>query len=366
LGREHVIYKQRWISPRVVVSNYFAISGRDVALSSNQSPVLKFYRSTYTDYEQREEKFSGDLWNVRAMQLWNDWNTQVNAWATRHSIDQKVDSNNDNKDVTVDYMWMRSEDLLPGSPQRLECLHALAKFVGSTLTPEQLCKLSQQVARDYGKSIDFKVLQEPKPPPMDTGERWKQLDRNNKKVRRLVRKASTRRRLQDISATRTALSRFLQDFETWKDLVQSEVRKNVELSKDVVLNVLIDHGNDLRKKWDAYAFDALTVELKVTRVSREDILVLIQQLRVKLQETRLYNYKQKKNERPGGPNNVTRRYGKWQAQLANNTELAKYFYQEGAKGLELFGYYPAREIHYQSVDQATVHDCPNATAIQRS
>jgi hypothetical protein len=266
LGREHVIYKQRWISPRVVVSNYFAISGRDVALSSNQSPVLKFYRSTYTDYEQREEKFSGDLWNVRAMQLWNDWNTQVNAWATRHSIDQKVDSNNDNKDVTVDYMWMRSEDLLPGSPQRLECLHALAKFVGSTLTPEQLCKLSQQVARDYGKSIDFKVLQEPKPPPMDTGERWKQLDRNNKKVRRLVRKASTRRRLQDISATRTALSRFLQDFETWKDLVQSEVRKNVELSKDVVLNVLIDHGNDLRKKWDAYAFDALTVELKVTRV----------------------------------------------------------------------------------------------------
>jgi hypothetical protein len=326
-----------------------------VALSSNQSPVLKFYRSTYTDFEQREKKFSGALWNVRAMQLWNDWNTQVYEWATRHSIDKKADSSSD---VTVDYLWMRSEDLLPGSPRRLECLHALAKFVGSTLTQEQLCMLSHQDARDFGKSMEIKALDELELPPMDIGERWKQLEREKKSGPHHT--SSSTRRLQDISEAKIVPSRFLRDFEAWKSLVQSEMNKNVQKSKGFIIDGLIGHGNDLRKQWDVPDMDAQTEELRETGVSREDILVLIQQLRVKLQEIRLY--KQRQKERPGDPD-VKMRYGKWKAVLANNTELATYFYQEGAKGLELFGYFPAREIKYQSVNQAMFSDCSDETAI---
>ena len=44
-------------------------SGRDVALSSNQSPVVKFYNTTYEDYQERSEKWKGDLRYVRARDL---------------------------------------------------------------------------------------------------------------------------------------------------------------------------------------------------------------------------------------------------------------------------------------------------------
>jgi hypothetical protein len=295
------------------------------------------------------------------MQLWNDWNTQVHEWASRHSIDARADSYIGNSDGTVDYLWIRSEDLLPGSPQRLECLHALAKFVGSTLTQEQICALSHQNVHDYGKSIEYKVLVSPEP-HMDIGERWKQLERNKENERRHNGRGrqSPRRRLTPISVAKIVPSRFLRDFETWRDLVQSIAGKNVQPSTEGVLDGLIRRGIDLRKQWDLNDNGA---NMEETGVRREDILVLIQQLRVTMQETRLYKHNQRQKERPGDPN-VKRRYGKWQAELANNTKLAKYFYQEGAKGLELFGYHPARVIHYQSADQEMIDDCPNAAVLQ--
>lgn len=337
------------------------ISGRDVALSSNQSPVLKFYRSTYTDYEEREDKFSGDLWNVRAMQLWNDWNTQVHEWATRHAVDN-ANSKSDS-DVTVDYLWMRSEDLLPGSPRRLECLHALAEFVGSTLTPEQLCALSQQDARDYGKSVEHKTLEAPEAPPMDIVGRWRQLELDKKttgmlKGRHRRHEYPPRRRLSEFKQRESKIvpSSFIRDFETWKGLVQSETGKAVEQSKEFVLNGLIGHGIDLRSQWDLNDFDVQVDKLKEAGISKESTEVLIQQLRVKLQETRLYKHKRREEERPGDPN-VTNRYGKWHGVLANNTELERYFYQEGAKGLEAFGYHPVKEIHYLTEEQMSILDC---------
>jgi hypothetical protein len=149
--------KRKTESSNDTISN----SGRDVALSNNQSPVMKFYDTMYPNHEERKKIYHGDLWNVRAIQLWNDWNVQVNDWATSSTItttsgskryDRKNHNNNHDHDG-IDYLWMRSEDLLPGSPLRFECLQKLAQFVGSTLTPEELCCLSQQGPRDYGKSI---------------------------------------------------------------------------------------------------------------------------------------------------------------------------------------------------------------------
>jgi hypothetical protein len=63
--------------------------GRDVALSDNGSPVIKFYNSYYgSEAEQRIAELQEQQWgggeehdkmvqNVQAMQLWNDWNVQV-------------------------------------------------------------------------------------------------------------------------------------------------------------------------------------------------------------------------------------------------------------------------------------------------
>ncbi len=129
--------------------------GRDVALSDNQSPVIKFYNLTYPSKHQRRESLASFVSNVlkekldndsithaKAMQLWNDWNVNVYQWA------------NDSKQKAVDYMWIRSEDLLvPGSQERLDALVALAQFVGSTITQAELCALGRLGTIDFGQSM---------------------------------------------------------------------------------------------------------------------------------------------------------------------------------------------------------------------
>ena len=114
--------------------------GRDIALSNNQSPVVKFFNITYPhDYEELLQKFSGELEPVRGMKLWSDWNTQAMEWATEYSTDEGAT-------VKVEYLWIRSEDLLPGSLRRRQAIQALAEYVGSTLSNDQLCCLSKQKA----------------------------------------------------------------------------------------------------------------------------------------------------------------------------------------------------------------------------
>lgn len=104
--------------------------GRDVSLSNNQSPVLKFYNSTYSDAQTRRQKYSRGLNGtepVLAMQLWNDWNTQALQWEQAHATDSDFD-----------FMVMRSEDLI--NPERkFETMLRLADFVGSPMTKEEIC-----------------------------------------------------------------------------------------------------------------------------------------------------------------------------------------------------------------------------------
>ncbi|KAL3905826.1 MAG: hypothetical protein SGILL_009522, partial [Bacillariaceae sp.] len=315
-------------------------SGRDVALSNNQSPVLKFYQSTYPDYQDREMRFSGSLWNVRAMQLWNDWNTAVYEWAMRHVAKQ---------DGVVDYMMIRSEDLIS---RRLESLHALARFVDSTLTPEQLCALSTQKVRDYGKSLVHKELapNEPKPPNPDIGEQWKlQHHEREKALRRhdkKHRKLNPQRRLQEVlgSPAKIDPSTFIRDVEAWKGMVDKVLNTPIEDTKKFVGDGLIGHGGELVKQWRLNDFDSQELENTITK---QEIMALTRKLRVRLQEARLYQYKKDQKERPGDPD-VKKRYGKWQSALSNNTDLSRLFYQEGEKGLEMFGYHPEKDIHYLS------------------
>lgn len=112
--------------------------GRDVALSSNKSPVDKFYNTMYpTRSSVLTQVTSTHLRDVQAMQLWNDWNSQTYAWLRRQR--------------SVDYLTMRTEDLL-NPTTRLEALNQLAAFVGSPKTPVDLCCLASQAPVDMGRS----------------------------------------------------------------------------------------------------------------------------------------------------------------------------------------------------------------------
>jgi len=126
--------------------SHYNYSGRDIALSSNQSPVVKFYNLTYPDYKRRLETYTNELYHVRGMQLWNDWNVQVAHWARNHS--QQSPSG---LPYSFEYMALRSEDLLD-SQQRYHVFAGLAHYVQSTWTPHQVCCLSRQEPQDMGAS----------------------------------------------------------------------------------------------------------------------------------------------------------------------------------------------------------------------
>ncbi|CAB9497326.1 expressed unknown protein [Seminavis robusta] len=117
--------------------------GRDVALSANQSPVKKFYNSYYKqpgDPLVNVSLAQNDTnMNVYAMQLWNDWNSQVLAYEK------------DNVGKDFDFLVMRTEDLL--NPEtKFSSLQQLAHFVGSRNSLEELCCQSQQAVVDMGQS----------------------------------------------------------------------------------------------------------------------------------------------------------------------------------------------------------------------
>jgi hypothetical protein len=114
--------------------------GRDVALSTNKSPVIKFYESMYTDAKEQMKKYSNDS-SVLAMNLWNDWNTQALQWERTHSGDADFDS-----------LVMRSEDLVDPS-KKFEVLARLATFVGSPKTLDEICCISREEEIDMGQSL---------------------------------------------------------------------------------------------------------------------------------------------------------------------------------------------------------------------
>ena len=84
-------------------------SGRDIALSSNQSPVLKFYNATYPDYRNRTRQFQGDLYPVRGVQLWNDWNVQVYQWSQNTILKYNNENDNNTKNGNNDNNQARQQ-----------------------------------------------------------------------------------------------------------------------------------------------------------------------------------------------------------------------------------------------------------------
>ena len=159
--------------------------GRDVSFSDNKSPVKKFYNTYYGKpeenelylskyYMQRRDKVrtpfeaarmhqeghegripvsplpppktgapvpdDDKTLTIRAMELWNDWNYQVNQYGNSHADGS-----------TFDYLVIRSEDLV-NPDTKLDALLQLADFVGSQHSLRDLCCHSKREVKDMGKS----------------------------------------------------------------------------------------------------------------------------------------------------------------------------------------------------------------------
>lgn len=115
--------------------------GRDVSLSTNKSPVQKFFKSMYPDADERMANYLNSSEPVLAMHLWNDWNTQALDWERAHA-----------NEADFDFLVMRSEDLLDPA-KKFESLVRMAEFVGSPMTTKELCCMSREKVVDMGRSL---------------------------------------------------------------------------------------------------------------------------------------------------------------------------------------------------------------------
>jgi hypothetical protein len=121
--------------------------GRDIAFSANTSPVDKFYNVFYADSKARRELLLQSNETVKqqvmAMQLWNDWNTQVVDWRKKSGLD---------------LLTLRSEDLV-NPDTRFDAIMQLADFVGSPKTVDEICCVSQAGLEDMGSSANAEKME---------------------------------------------------------------------------------------------------------------------------------------------------------------------------------------------------------------
>jgi hypothetical protein len=106
--------------------------GRDISFSANQGPVDKFYDVMYGNDNKRRKE-------LKAITLWSDWNTQVNAWAQNYA--QRLSD----PEKSFGYLAFHSEDLVSASLSvKFAAISHLAEWVGSTLSEDELCCLALQ------------------------------------------------------------------------------------------------------------------------------------------------------------------------------------------------------------------------------
>ena len=402
----------RYFSPKTGIKFIHVVrDGRDVALSSNQSPVIKFYNNTYPDHADRSLKWNGELENVKAMQLWNDWNLQVNEWGTRTR----------NQDQ-VDYLLMRSEDLLDPE-KRFECLQRLAEFVGSTVSVDELCCMSDKVV-DFGKSTVVKDAAH-FPTFVTGGQRLRQMEGQvtppvfeitsfrNKQQNRVTSEVTAvenriqekedmiRKRESEMNEREASLKKyeqslmersvkfheqdglqyssqgapnsnkkevlepqrrllegkmvptmFLRHYEAWKretDLVAGLPASELDYPK---VHSLISGGASLK---ELYFVNREALERLISMEEIMQIIAHLEKLAVKIQQ----------NPQIDNQSDINKRYGRWRTFLENRTELSKHLHEEGIEGLRYFGYQPRKAFLYPTdvtaVCNVTALNCGDKT-----
>ncbi len=280
--------------------------GRDIALSSNTSPVDKFYQTFYPEAAKQVQMLHEALENdtvvvkqVMAMQLWNDWNTQVYELGTSHPF--------------IDYLPIKTEDLL-NPATRFEAIQQIAEFVGSPLSTEQLCCLSQKELHDMGKSMNFQGRRGNSGRP---DVRIQLEDKENPLVASFL---DAGRRMHDKEQLTSEVGLFKQQ--------AARLRTQMETITYDGEDTLLEQ-NDYEKKLEAH---------------RQEILNNIPNQEARKKFRLLVTAPQQIRTDAAPPDEVKQRYGKWVSKLEHLPQLSHELHAYGAKGLDLFGYAPSHEF----------------------
>lgn len=296
--------------------------GRDVAFSRNRSPVTKFYHSFYgpaAEYANQRLFYKASYTVfVQAMQLWNDWNVQAMEWALQHVDGQ-----------SIDYLVVRTEDLLDAQT-KYETLARMADFVGSTVTPAQLCCASRQGLVDLGQSSA-------------AGRRTRYRDiqhvsRGNRSVVEFVEEDDP----DDISMQQVAL-------ESERKALDAALQKRPDMYERIQ-QLRAKQMQQRQPKPGALRQDAkfLRVTKHWGKMEQENNLPHHRQRR-RLQE-------QKADAVSSPSSSVGQRYGKWKAALQGRSDLSSLLHQQGQRGLAAFGYEPPHRFADLPANERVV-DC---------
>lgn len=119
--------------------------GRDIAFSVNQGPVEKFYNDFYKTLNNHLEP------SIKAIQLWSDWNSDIYEYSKQYH--QQLIKEQE-KLKSFGYYLVHTEDLIIQDQDNIQIkfntIYHLAKFIGSTLSNDQLCCLAKRNVQFMG------------------------------------------------------------------------------------------------------------------------------------------------------------------------------------------------------------------------
>jgi hypothetical protein len=300
--------------------------GRDIALSRNKSPVVKFYDAFYGNKRAsaRRAQLAAEIIDIvnntsnhstssrvrnqtaidtiLSMQLWNDWNTQALHWERQHSSSSSIRSSthNNNTDTGVvseswfDFLVVRTEDFVHADT-KFQTLLQLSDFVGSTLTDAELCCMSREMVQDLGKSVGG------------------------------------------------AARRYRQQQKTQLQQEQQQPQQDI---------VEGDMAHDTRADPAAAGFPYPAIQPQREEKQTQRQLRFARQLEELRKQRRTSIEKDRAKDHA---KLINKRYGKWKTALENRPELSALLHAEGAAGLELFGYEPP--ARFFADDEQTVARC---------
>lgn len=322
--------------------------GRDIAVSDNQSPVKKFYDYFYGDAIQRRSAYDHEddesLKSVMAIQLWNDWNRQVEEWSWKH---------NDGR--SLDFLTIRTEDLL--SPNlKYQVLKQLSHFVGSPRTPLEICCLSRMTTTDLGDSAATSGVQphdnlrESKPlPAFGLAKGFKPLTfphygTNIEAVTEDWHEAMTPLDEPFNVNTKSLEVLKVQRPELYEKLMEErqERQRLTRQRREQRFQALYE--GDFAEQDPQHRRLDVSLYLRVSR----RLHGIVKGIDVVKESSKLLE-----NETPSTPSvnstkAIRQRFGKWASRLNGRADIIAELYSEGSQALQMFGYHPkARFLDYQ-------------------
>lgn len=97
----------------------------------------KYFDAYYQGKDDQYEQLSKASTQLKAIRMWSDWNVEMFEWETKHRSD------------TFDYFILRTEDLLDPAT-KFNTIRAVAEFVGSDVSEEQICCMAVAPASFMG------------------------------------------------------------------------------------------------------------------------------------------------------------------------------------------------------------------------